>query len=229
LNAVRNEEQNRISEKLEHVLNDVRDRCGEAKQTLTAMKTETTRLEKNNGLASELRIRKNMHSSITQNFVNAVRSFQQAQQTYKSKMKEKVARQVRYVKPDATYEEIDTAMKSGDPGAIYRAAILDQHSDPIAQAYMDVQAKYKDVLKLEESVHALNQMFKDMALLVEKQGEMLDQISYQIESSAEHVTKGNQQLKKALVARKQIRKKYFIIGIIIIIIIVVIVLVVIRP
>lgn len=230
VNAVRSEDQNHTSEELDHVLSDVNKRCADAKQMLTTMKTETEELEKKSSApASELRIRKNMYNSTTQNFVNAVRGFQQAQQTYKSRMKEKVARQVRYVKPDATYEEIDTAMRSGDPNAIYRAAILNQGSDPVAQAYMDVQAKYQDVMRLEESVRALHQMFQDLALLVETQGEMLDQIEISVNQTVEHVDKGKEELKKALKARKSIRKKYFIIALIVIVIIVIIVVVVIRP
>lgn len=222
INAVRTEDQNSTSDKLSSVLSDVNKRCAEAKQLLTAIKAKTEELEASGGTQpTELRLRKQMYSQITQHFVNAVRSYQQAQQTYKSKMKSKVARQVRIVKPDATYEEIDDAMKSGDPGAIYRAAILQQGADPIAQAYVDVQAKYKDVLRLEESVGALNQMFRDMALLVERQGEMLDQIEFSVETAADHVEKGKTEVNKALIHRKSIRKKYFIIGLIVLVIIVV--------
>ncbi|GBG27200.1 Syntaxin [Hondaea fermentalgiana] len=230
VNAVLTADQQQTSEDLDRVLTDVNKRCAEAKQMLTAMKAETDSLEKKSTApASELRIRKNMYNSTTQNFVNAVRAFQQAQQTYKNKMKEKSARQIRYVKPDATYEEIDAVMKSGDPNAVYRAAILNQGNDAVAQTFMDVQAKYQDVLRLEESVRALHQMFQDLALLVETQGEMLDQIEISVNQTVEHVDKGKQELKKALKARKSIRKKYFILAIIVIIIIVVIVLVVIRP
>ena len=38
----------------------------------------------------------------------------------------------------------------------------------------------QDVLKLEESVQELHQMFADFALLADQQGELLDQIEYQV-------------------------------------------------
>mmetsp|Transcript_4397 Transcript_4397/g.6552 ORF Transcript_4397/g.6552 Transcript_4397/m.6552 type:complete len:298 (+) Transcript_4397:48-941(+) len=225
LNAVRTEDINETSEELEKVLNQTNRRCAAAKQLLSNIKTETEAIEQKGGVASELRIRNNMYQTLTNSFVSTVRTYQQAQQDYKDKMKEKVARQVRIVKPEATYEEIDQAMKSGDPGAIYRAAILQPGCDPVQQAYVDVQAKYQDVLRLEESVRALNQMFRDMALLVEKQGEMLDQIEFSVDTAAEHVVQGKEQLKEALVHRKSIRKKYLIIAAIIIVVILVLVLV----
>jgi t-SNARE complex subunit (syntaxin) len=229
MNAVRSEDTNNTSKELDQVLSAANQRCAAAKTLLSAIKDETDRLEKaGTAAASELRIRRNMYQTLTTNFVGAVRQFQQAQQTYKSKIKAKVARQVRIVKPDATYEEIDSAMKSGDPGAIYRAAILQPGLDPVQQAYADVQAKYQDVLRLEENVRALNQMFRDMALLVERQGEMLNQIEHSVESAQVYVGQGTEQLKGALEARKSIRKKYMIIALICTVVIVVILIIVLK-
>ena len=51
-------------------------------------------------------------------------------------------------------------------------------------------------------------MFLDMAFLVEQQGEMLDQIEFQVNSAAEYIGEGNQQLGKALDYRKKARKKW---------------------
>lgn len=42
----------------------------------------------------------------------------------------------------------------------------------------------QDVLTLEASIAELHQMFLDFALLVEQQGELLDQIEYQVGQSA---------------------------------------------
>lgn len=76
-------------------------------------------------------------------------------------------RQVQIVKPDASNEEIDMVMKSADAGAsIYTSAILQGTADPIRDAYADCQEKYQDVLRLEQSVATLQQMFMDLALLV---------------------------------------------------------------
>ena len=221
LNSVRSEDTNRTSNELEKVLSEANRQCSEAKQVLASIKSETDKLESlSTAPASELRIRKNMYQTLTQNFVQAVRTYQSAQQNYQKEMKRKVARQVRIVKPEATIEEIDTAMKSGDTGAVYRAAILQPGADPVALAYQDCQAKYRDVLKLEESIKALNQMFRDLALLVEQQGEMLNQIEFSVEEATEHVKGGNENLKGALEARKSIRKKYMIIALIFVVVIV---------
>jgi len=53
-------------------------------------------------------------------------------------------------------------------------------AESIKEVYMNCHDKYQDVLKLEQSVAELHQMFLDLALLVEQQGEMLDQIEFQV-------------------------------------------------
>jgi len=221
LTAVRKEDVDRIHAELEKNVAEANKQCTEAKQLLTAIKDTTARLE-GSAPASETRIRKNMYGTLTTSFVAAVRDYQKAQQSYKDKMQEKVARQIRIVKPDATYEEIDEAMRSGDAGAVYRAAIMQPGCDPVQQAYIDTQEKYKDVILLETSIRAINQMFRDFALLVEKQGELLDQVELQVEDATEHVQKGKVELDEALVHRKSIRKKKIIILVIILIVIAVI-------
>ena len=44
----------------------------------------------------------------------------------------------------------------------------------------EVKGTYHDVRRLEASILELHKMFMDLALLVDRQGEMLDQIEYQV-------------------------------------------------
>ena len=54
-----------------------------------------------------------------------MKTYQQAQQKYKTDIKNKVKRQVQVIKPDATDEEIDEVMKSeGGKDALYKQRIL---------------------------------------------------------------------------------------------------------
>lgn len=54
----------------------------------------------------------------------------------------------------------------------------------------EVKGTYHDVRRLEASILELHKMFMDLALLVDRQGEMLDQIEYQVSRRAVrlHVT-----------------------------------------
>jgi syntaxin 1B/2/3 len=210
LGAVRTEESKATSSALDALVSETRGKLGVNAKLLSKMKEENESV-KRAGNASETRIRSNLYENSVTNFVAAMRLYQAAQRSYKDKMRAKVARQIHLVAPDASEQDIDIAMKSGDPGAIYRNAVLVPGADPIKQAYQEVQSKYNDVRILEESVIALNRMFQDMAMLVEQQGAILDQVEVNVAGAAEYTTKGRENVEGALKARQSSRKKMLII------------------
>ena len=88
-------------------------------------------------------------------------------------------------------------------------------------AYAHAADRFQDVLKLEQSVAELHQMFLDFALLTEQQGEMLDQIEYQVKAAGEYVEEGNVDIKKAIQYQKEIRKRYCCLIVLILVIVLV--------
>lgn len=138
-----------------------------------------------------------------------MKAYQSAQQKYKTDIKKKVKRQVQIVKPDATEEEIEEVMRSeGGRDALYRERILAGGvNDQVKTTYAKVAGKYQDVLALEQSVAELHQMFLDFALLTEQQGELLDQIEFQVKQAADYVEDGNVDIYEGIVYQKSIRKK----------------------
>lgn len=53
----------------------------------------------------------------------------------------------------------------------------------------------------------LHQMFLDFALLTEQQGELLDQIEFQVRSAGDYVEEANVEVHQAIEHQKSIRKK----------------------
>jgi len=153
-----------------------------------------------------------------------MKSYQNAQQKYKTDVKKKVTRQVQIVKPDATDEEVDAIMRSeGGRDALYQQTILAGGvNDQVKSAYAKVAGKYQDVLAIESSVAELHQMFLDFALLTEQQGELLDQIEFQIKQAGDYVEDANVDVYEAIEYQKKIRKKQCWIILIVVLVIVVI-------
>jgi syntaxin 1B/2/3 len=112
------------------------------------------------------------------------------------------------VKPDATPEEIDDVMADGTANAIFTQELLADRSTQAAKnALADIQDKHKDIMRLEQSIVELHQLFVDMSVLVETQGEMLDQIEYSVQQAHAYVGKGVQQLEKAKQYQKNSRQR----------------------
>jgi t-SNARE complex subunit (syntaxin) len=100
-------------------------------------------------------------------------------------------------------------------------------ADVIRNAYENATNKYQDVLKLEASVAELAQMFQDFALIVEQQGELLDQIEYQVKTAADFIDEGNKNMVEAIEIQKSIRYKQCCIATIVLIVIGIIIMLII--
>jgi len=81
-----------------------------------------------------------------------------------------------------------------------------------------VAGKYQDVLILEQSVAELHQMFLDFALLTEQQGELVDQIDFNVKSAADYVEDANVDVYHAIEYSKKVRKKQCMIIVIVIVV-----------
>merc|ERR1712207_16219 len=158
---------------------------------------------------SELRLRENLCTTLTRKFIDEMKAYQNAQQKYKADIKKKVKRQVHIVKPDATDEEIDEVMRSeGGKDALFKERILAGGvNDSIKDAYQNAADKYQDVLAIESSIGELNQMFLDFALLTSQQGEILDQIEYNVKNAADYVEEAEIELIEAGKIHQSMRKK----------------------
>ena len=60
---------------------------------------------------------------------------------------------------------------------------------------------------MESSVAGLHQRFLDFALLTEQQGELLDQIEFQVKQAGDYVEEANVDVHEAIEIQKSIRKK----------------------
>jgi len=204
-----------LSNQLKPLIDQTNKRAKRTKNLLALLKEENQKLKDEKTVkASDMRVRENLCNTLTRKFIDEMKSYQNAQQKYKSDIKNKVKRQVQIVQPDATDEDIDRVIKSeGGREAIFKGAILDTQrvNDTIKNTYSKVAGKYQDVLTLEASVAELHQMFLDFALLTEQQGELLDQIEFQVNSAADYVEQGNEEVVEAIEISKKVRKKQCII------------------
>ena len=224
--ATTNEKEAEESKDLELIIVNTNKAANVAKSILQKLKENTERMKADpKAKATDIRIRENLINTLTRKFIDMMKEYQSTQNKYKTEIKKKVKRQVQIVKPDATPEEIDAVLKSGK-GAdeVFKQAILQgEAADSIRNMYQNVAGKYQDVLALEASVAEVHQMFLDLALLTEQQGELLDQIETQVKAASDYIEEGNTDLTKAIEIQKSIRQKQCCIIVIVLVIIAVVV------
>jgi len=213
-----------LSNEMRPLIDETNKRAKRTKNILSLLKEENEKLKKKNVKPSDLRIRQNLCNTLTRKFVDEIKQYQNAQQKYKTDLRKKAARQIKVIKPDATEEEVDVIMKTdGGREALYKETILSGGvNDNIKTAYANVAGKYQDVLALEQSVAELHQLFQDFALLTDQQGELLDQIEFNVKEAADHIEDANVEVFESIELQKSIRKKQCCIIIIVVVCVIIV-------
>uniref|UniRef100_A0A1B0GRC2 Syntaxin-3 n=3 Tax=Mus TaxID=10088 RepID=A0A1B0GRC2_MOUSE len=164
--------------------------------------------------SADLRIRKSQHSVLSRKFVEVMTKYNEAQVDFRERSKGRIQRQLEITGKKTTDEELEEMLESGNP-AIFTSGIID--SQISKQALSEIEGRHKDIVRLESSIKELHDMFMDIAMLVENQGEMLDNIELNVMHTVDHVEKARDETKRAMKYQGQARKKLIIIIVVVVV------------
>ncbi|XP_032803107.1 syntaxin-1A-like isoform X1 [Petromyzon marinus] len=150
-----------------------------------------------------------MHSTLSRKFVEVMSEYNATQSDYRERCKQRIQRQLEITGKLTTNEELEDMLESGNPTIFSSGIIVD--SQISKQALSEIESRHSDIMKLESSVRELHDMFLDMAMLVESQGEMIDRIEYNVEHSVDYVERAVSETKKAVKYQSKARRKKIII------------------
>jgi len=132
------------SEELERLIDSTNLTAQDIRNKLKQL-DESSKKNKGKGGPAQAKIRSNMQGALTKKFLDLMQEYQELQTKYKNKFRERVATQYKMVKPDATGEEIDEAIESGDT-QIFAKAILDtERKNQAKSALAYIESKSNDI------------------------------------------------------------------------------------
>ncbi|PFH50678.1 hypothetical protein AMATHDRAFT_75471 [Amanita thiersii Skay4041] len=189
----------------------------------TTLKRRVKALERQGSAGRDGQIRKQQTALIKSKFVEAIQNYQTVEQQYRTKYKQRMERQFKIVKPDATPEEIRAVVNDEQGGQIFSQALMNstRYGESRA-AYREVQARHEDIKRIERTLAELAQLFNDMSVLVEQQDETINVIETQAAGVEKDTEAGLQYTEKAVVSARSARKKRWICFIIILILLIII-------
>ncbi|XP_078317835.1 syntaxin-7-like isoform X1 [Crassostrea virginica] len=159
---------------------------------------------------------------LTDEFSTALKNFQTIQRTAAEKERASVAR-ARAQSGNYTKSPFDDDTGREDmnmtPGFSQTRQILQMEEDVDLDMLHEREAAIK---QLESDIVDVNQIFKDLGMLVHEQGEMLDSIEANVETTAGHVEAGREQLSKAVTYQSKARRKKCICVVILVVVLAVI-------
>jgi syntaxin 1A len=131
--------------------------------------------------------------------------YNRIQVDYKEKCLERIERQLVITKQHKTHDEVEQMVDDNNLG-VFTQGILVENAQ-MKQALGDITARHNDIIRLENSIKELYDMFLDMAMLVEEQGDMIDRIEYNVEKAGAYVESAKKETRKALTYQRSARRK----------------------
>lgn len=213
-------------QQIEHLTNQVKAVSGQVLLKLKQQEQAIHELEAVDPSLATVRIRRTQHSAITARFVEVMSLYSKIQIAYRDSCKSRIKVKLEIAECPRTDEEIEQMLESDNLQIFTQGILMD--TQQARQNAADIEARHEDILKLEKSISELHELFQDLATLVSTQGDLIDTIQHNVNSTRDHVEVAKQATHKAVEYKTKSRKMKFIcIGIIAaVVVILVIVLVV---
>ncbi|XP_042061241.1 syntaxin-132-like [Salvia splendens] len=176
------------------------------------------------------RSRTNLTNSLTKKFRDLVTEFQSLRQRIEEEYREVVERRVITVtgsRPDE--ETINNLIETGNSEQIFQQAMQESGRGQVMNTLEEIQERHDAVKEIEKKLLDLHQIYLDMAVLVEAQGDILDNIESQVTNAVDHVQSGTTALQNARRLQKSSRKCMCFAIILLLVIVAIIVLSVLQP
>ncbi|XP_010528776.1 PREDICTED: syntaxin-related protein KNOLLE [Tarenaya hassleriana] len=192
------------------------DRANAANKRLSGCKEGTpvyrTRIAVTNGLRKKLK--------------ELMMDFQGLRQKMMTEYKETVERRYFTVTGENPDEEIiEKIINDSNGGEEFLTRAIQEHGrGKVLETVVEIQDRYDAAKEIEKSLLELHQVFLDMAVMVEAQGEQMDEIEHHVMNAGHYVKDGAKELKTAKDYQRNSRK-WMCIGIIILLLIVLVVVI----
>ena len=216
------EEEKEISEKIITIINNVNSSKAKMKTIIDILKEELNKLKdeidnnkdndnnKDKPDEAELRLKRNLFDAMIKKYQHTMQRFQEEESKIKSIKETKLIRGAEI----ALGQELDEQERKEiieNPQMvkqIYVDKLGQKASDKLINALRDLEERHKKKKKLEKSVLEVHKMIMQLNLIVQYQGEMIDNIVTNINIAKDAVIKGEKNIdgeKKKMECTKKIK------------------------
>ncbi|XP_067393838.1 syntaxin-1A isoform X1 [Emydura macquarii macquarii] len=157
----------KTKEELEELMSDIKKTANKVRSKLKSIEQSIEQEEGLNRSSADLRIRKTQHSTLSRKFVEVMSEYNATQSDYRERCKGRIQRQLEITGRTTTSEELEDMLESGNPAIFSSGIVMD--SSITKQALNEIETRHSEIIKLENSIRELHDMFMDMAMLVESQ------------------------------------------------------------
>ncbi|XP_039643056.1 syntaxin-1A isoform X2 [Perca fluviatilis] len=190
---------------LEDLMADIKKFANKIRSKLKSIQQTIEQEESQNKASADLRIRKTQHSTLSRKFVEVMSEYNTTQSDYRERCKGRIQRQLEITGRNTTNEELESMLESDNPAIFTSGIIMDNITE---QAMNEIETRHNEIIKLENSIRELHDMFMDMAMLVESQGELVNNIERSVLDAYEFVEQAKENIPKCKKFKKTGKRTY---------------------
>ncbi|KAG8597449.1 hypothetical protein GDO81_002284 [Engystomops pustulosus] len=243
----------KTKDELENLNKEIKSIANKVRTKLKAIAQTIDQDENANKSSVNLRIRKSQHTVLSRKFGEVMIAYNETQIQFRERSKGRIQRQLEITGKTTTDEELEEMLESGNP-SIFTSDVsirmaeqkkfykqeerfvffnwyfpvfqIISDSKITRQALNEIESRHKDIMKLESSIRELHDLFMDIAMLVETQGEMINNIEKNVENAVDYIEHAKEETKKAVKYQSKSRRKmiFIIICVVVLLLILIIIL-----
>jgi len=173
----------------------------DVKRRLDVVRAENVDHAKQHPGAATTQMRYNFMTKYMREFSSVISNFNDASESFKVALNDRTRRQLRTAK--VPEPEIERVVASGQAQEVLEALMSDEVKDVIDQ----IHQRHSAILQLESSIQDIQQMFVDLAHMVDLQQESINNIESHVLSAKDYVHKGETHLNSASTYQDKARKR----------------------
>ncbi|TPX57188.1 hypothetical protein SpCBS45565_g08262 [Spizellomyces sp. 'palustris'] len=185
-------------------VDDVQDETSDLIQSLRATVKKMAAGTKNASQA-DAGIRQQQQAGLAKRLMEVAQEYQDIQMKSKQKYRQRMEREIRIARPDATPGEIERALDS-NTGSVFSQQLLSSRVGAQRAALAEVQNRHEEIHRIEQSINELFTLFQEMQAMLEQQQETINAIETHVENTHVYIEDGNKEMTQAIVHRKSSRK-----------------------
>ncbi|KAH8860333.1 Syntaxin [Schistosoma japonicum] len=197
------QQDSRLDNQLNELTNSIRLRAHKIRSSLKELE-----LQEDGKLLSEMsgkyRLKSSQHAAISRQFVFIMNNYSRLQVDYRDKCKARIRTKLLVAQVSFSEDEVEKMLEKNHTG-IFTQAIMAE-TEAAKRSLSDIEARHADIIRLEKSIQEMRDLFFNVALLVDQQGDLIDQVEYNLNKASDCIVNSKRTLSSTVIRNRKNRR-----------------------
>ncbi|CAG8576768.1 7105_t:CDS:2 [Diversispora eburnea] len=181
-----------LAQERNKVINNIRQLFAETKDRIKEIQLENSKIPTSDP-NYQLRIQR--FNFLREKFGNVLDEFHEVESTYIKQQSERIGRQYKVIKPNATQQEIQDYVSNPNSQPVFQQALL--RTGEAKEAMGQVQRRHEDIKHIEKTIVELAELFEELNLQISAADTTIIEVESNVENTTIGIQKANEALGKA--------------------------------